>query len=219
MNTHAHFDHTFGNQQFAAGSPTPATIIGHHRLPAHLDQYERPRLAAWGAGSGGEPDREWETLRITPPTQLVDVRRPLQIGPRSVELQPLGPGHTDTDLVVHVPDARCWIVGDVVEASGPPMYGSGCFPLQHPHQMGALLAQLGEQDVVVPGHGPLVDRAFVEAQLAEVVRFAPLSRKTARKVWWSRGVRRQKLVGSPATHAAPHYGRGSDARSRCAKAR
>ena len=52
------------------------------------------------------------------------------------------------------------------------MYGSGCFPLQHPDQLGSLLAQLGDSDVVVPGHGPIVDRAFVEAQLAEVVRLA-----------------------------------------------
>ena len=172
VNTHAHFDHTFGNQQFAADSPTPVTIVGHHRLPAHLDQYERPRVAAWRAGSGEEPARDWETLEITPPTRLVETRRPLQVGRRTVELQPLGPGHTDTDLVLHVPDARCWIVGDVVEASGPPMYGSGCFPLQHPDQLDALLAQLGDDDVVVAGHGPTVDRAFVEAQRADVVRFA-----------------------------------------------
>lgn len=172
VNTHAHFDHTFGNQQFAPDSPTPVPIIGHHRLPAHLDEYERPRLAAWHSGSGNEPDRDWHALRITPPTQLVHARQLLQIGDRSVELQPLGAGHTDTDLVVHVADARCWIVGDVVEASGPPMYGSGCFPLQHPDQLGALLAQLDDEDVVVPGHGPVVDRAFVEAQRADVVRLA-----------------------------------------------
>lgn len=172
VNTHAHFDHTFGNQQFGPDSTTPVAIIGHHRLPAHLDRYERPRLAAWRAGGGEEPARDWEEVQITPPTQLVGARQPLQIGHRTVDLQPLSPGHTDTDLVVQVPDACSWIVGDVVEASGPPMYGSGCFPLQHPDQLGSLLAQLRDDDVIVPGHGPLVDRAFVEDQLAEVVRLA-----------------------------------------------
>lgn len=172
VNSHAHFDHTFGNQQFGPASAAPVEIIGHHRLPAHLDQYEQPRLAAWRAGGGNEPDRNWATVQITPPTQLVDARRPLQIGHRTVELQPLNAGHTDTDLIVHVPDACSWIVGDVVEASGPPMYGSGCFPLQHPDQLGSLLAQLGHGDIVVPGHGPMVDRSFVEAQLAQVVQLA-----------------------------------------------
>jgi Metallo-beta-lactamase superfamily len=46
INTHAHFDHTFGNQHFGHGSATAVPIYGHHLLPAHLDQYERPRLEA-----------------------------------------------------------------------------------------------------------------------------------------------------------------------------
>lgn len=57
VNTHAHFDHTFGNQRFGPGSALDVPIYGHHLLPAHLDQYERLRLAAWHAGTGGEPDR------------------------------------------------------------------------------------------------------------------------------------------------------------------
>ena len=172
VNTHAHFDHTFGNQQFGLDSATPAVIMGHHRLPAHFDRYERPRLAAWRAGVGDEPTRDWGDLTITDPTRLVDAPELLQIGRRTVELQPLSPGHTDTDLVLHVPDARTWIVGDVVEASGPPMYGSGCFPLQHPDQLSGLLAQIGDSDLVVPGHGTMVDRAFIAAQLDDVARFA-----------------------------------------------
>src|SRR5947209_14640181 len=59
VNTHAHFDHTFGNQQFGPGSFCDVPIYGHSLLPAHLNQYERPRVAAWRAGTGGEPDRDW----------------------------------------------------------------------------------------------------------------------------------------------------------------
>jgi glyoxylase-like metal-dependent hydrolase (beta-lactamase superfamily II) len=168
INTHAHFDHTFGNQQFGPGSNLNVPIYGHHLVPAHLDLYERPRLAAWRAGAGGEPDRDWHDVRITPPTHLVSVGTTLRVGTRAVELHPLGPGHTDTDLVVHVPDAHAWIVGDVVEASGPPMYGSGCFPLELPDQLAFLLGELEDADAVVPGHGPVVDRAFVSSQLDDV---------------------------------------------------
>jgi len=77
----------------------------------------------------------------------------LHVGDRAVHLIPLGPGHTDTDLVVNVPDAHAWLVGDVVEASGPPMYGSGCFPLGLPLQLAFLLNEVTDADVVVPGHG------------------------------------------------------------------
>jgi glyoxylase-like metal-dependent hydrolase (beta-lactamase superfamily II) len=73
---------------------------------------------------------------------------------------------------VHVPNAHTWIVGDVVEAPGPPMYGFGCFPLGLPDQLAWLLHELTETDFVVPGHGPVVDRDFVAAQRAEVDQVA-----------------------------------------------
>jgi len=105
----------------------------------------------------------------------------LHVGDRAVHLIPLGPGHTDTDLVVNVPDAHAWLVGDVVEASGPPMYGSGCFPLGLPLQLAFLLNEVTDADVVVPSHGPVVDRTFIEAQHAEVERLAQQIRSAKRR--------------------------------------
>ena len=86
----------------------------------------------------------------------------------------LGRGHTDNDIVLHVPDASAWIVGDLVEESGPPMYGSGCFPLEWPGTSAALANRLGQADVVVPGHGQPVTRPFVEAQQAQLAAVADL---------------------------------------------
>lgn len=54
VNTHAHFDHTFGNQLFGSGMGRGVPIYGHHLLPAHLEEYEQPRLAAWRDGTGNE---------------------------------------------------------------------------------------------------------------------------------------------------------------------
>ena len=172
VNTHAHFDHTFGNQQFGPASPLNVAIYGHHLLPAHLDQYERPRLAAWRAQSAHEPPRDWHDVVLTPPTHLVASRGFLQLRDRVVELIPLGPGHTDTDLVIRVCGADIWIVGDIVEASGPPMYGSGCYPLELPGTLRRLLDEIGASSQVVPGHGPVVDRDFALAQLADVTAMA-----------------------------------------------
>lgn len=158
VNTHAHFDHSFGNQAF-----TGVPIYGHERVPAHLDAYERPMLAAWVAG-GEEPVEEWAEVVITPPTVLVGDHHRLVVGDRVVELLHLGRGHTDNDIVLHVPDASAWLVGDLVEESGPPMYGSGCFPLEWPGTCAALAGRLTADDVVVPGHGRPVDRVFVVEQ-------------------------------------------------------
>lgn len=65
----------------------------------------------------------------------------------------MGRGHTDTDLAVYVPDAATWIVGDLIEESGPPMYGSGCFPMDWPSTVAGLLTEIGSSDVVIPATG------------------------------------------------------------------
>ena len=160
VNTHAHYDHTFGNSVFAE----TATLYGHSRIPAHFAAFESPRLAEWQAAPAAQPHYDWRDVVLTPPSVLIDANTELDIGNRLVRLLPLGPGHTDTDLVVHVPDAHTWIVGDVVEESGPPMYGSGSFPFDWPDQVNALAALMTDADVIVPGHGAPVDVAFLREQ-------------------------------------------------------
>jgi glyoxylase-like metal-dependent hydrolase (beta-lactamase superfamily II) len=160
VNTHAHYDHSFGNQVFAA----TAAIHGHAGVPAHFDEYEGPRLATWSSDPSAQPQYDWNGVVLTPPTVLVDSELTIDLGGRSVVLTALGPGHTETDLVVHVPDADVWIVGDVIEESGPPMYGSGSFPLGWPGVLTGLAERISEGATVVPGHGAPVDRAFVLEQ-------------------------------------------------------
>lgn len=164
VNTHAHYDHSFGNQIFA----DTATIHGHHRIPAHFRDFEQPRLSAWTADPAAQPQYDWADVELTPPHVLLDETIELNLGGRTVRLIPLPPGHTDTDLVVHVPDAACWIVGDIVEESGPPMFGSGSFPFTWPRVIRDLAGQLGANDLVIPGHGKPVDRQFMLRQAAEL---------------------------------------------------
>lgn len=175
VNTHAHFDHCFGNHRFGPGSDIGAPIYGHERVPAHLAEYETPMLAEWVA-QGLEPAADWREVVITPPTVLVGDHATLELGDRPVELVHLGRGHTDNDLVVHVPDADTWLVGDLVEESGPPMYGSGCFPLEWPGTVGALRSRLGDDATLVPGHGAPVGPAFVADQHAAIRSVADLIR-------------------------------------------
>jgi glyoxylase-like metal-dependent hydrolase (beta-lactamase superfamily II) len=173
VNTHAHYDHCFGNARFAAGSGVDATIYGHRRMPAHLATYEQPRLDGWIA-AGVEPLEDWRDVVITPPTVLVGDHATLDLGDRGVDLLHLGRGHTDNDLVIHIPDAAAWLVGDVIEESGPPMYGSGCFPLEWPATVEELAHRIGPDATVVPGHGAPVRRGFVVHQQRQLQRVADL---------------------------------------------
>ncbi|MET4159459.1 MBL fold metallo-hydrolase [Agromyces sp. PvR057] len=163
VNTHAHFDHTFGNQVFRAPA-TEVPIHGHAAIARHFERYEAPRLAAWRLDPSREPGRAWADVELVPPTHPIEAPVELDLGGRTVHLLPQPPAHSDTDLVLFVPEVRVWVLGDLVEESGPPMYGSGSYPLAWPVVLGALGARMREGDLVVPGHGAIVDRAFVARQ-------------------------------------------------------
>jgi glyoxylase-like metal-dependent hydrolase (beta-lactamase superfamily II) len=163
VNTHFHFDHTFGNAMFR-----PAEIWGHRRCAAQLtDDGERMRdaIAVRHRDYGlDELADDIEASRIDPPDQLVDDLATLTVGGRPVQLRFLGRGHTDNDLVLTVPDAGLVIAGDLVEEGAPPQFGSA-YPLDWPATLDALAELVAGP--LVPGHGAVVDRAYVEAQRAE----------------------------------------------------
>jgi glyoxylase-like metal-dependent hydrolase (beta-lactamase superfamily II) len=100
----------------------------------------------------------------------------VDLGDRQVELVHPGRGHSDGDLVVRVPDARTLLAGDLVEQSGPPVFGPDSFPMEWPLSLDIVLGLVTSDWVVVPGHGAPVDRDFVEEQrntlgiVAETVR-------------------------------------------------
>lgn len=168
VNTHHHWDHTFGNHEFR-----PAAIWGHERCRAMLvDHGEEMRAAVkeWA------PDHAalFDEVVITPPDHTLSESATVAFGGRTIEFLHLGRGHTDNDVVVVVPDAAVVFAGDLVEEGAPPAFQDS-FPLEWP----AALAALGDLAAgpVVPGHGRVVDRLFVEQQHAEIAEVARLARQ------------------------------------------
>lgn len=176
VNTHAHYDHTFGNAVFGPASPVGAPIYGHERVPEHLSRFERVMLADWVATDEARR-AEWSEVVITPPDVLVGDAAQIDLGDRVVELAHLGRGHTDNDLVLHLPDCAVWLAGDLLEESGPPCYGSGSYPLEWPGTIARLLAQVGPDDVVAPGHGAVIDADYAAAQQVQLQEVADLIRE------------------------------------------
>ncbi|MCZ2828591.1 MBL fold metallo-hydrolase [Modestobacter sp. VKM Ac-2986] len=165
VNTHAHHDHCFGNAAFR-----PAAVWGTRRCAEGLDatgELQRADVVN-GLRADGDPAAELvATAPIDTPDHLVDDAAVLDVGGRQVTLRHLGRGHTDGDLVVAVDDVV--FAGDLVEEGAPPAM-EDAFPLEWPGTLTALLA--GVRGPVVPGHGAVVDAAFVAAQRDELARLA-----------------------------------------------
>jgi glyoxylase-like metal-dependent hydrolase (beta-lactamase superfamily II) len=162
VNTHVHFDHTFGNSAFR-----PGRIWGHRRAAEQLrvdGERMRDGIAARHREAGSDLAEEIAASRIDPPDELVDDLATLTVGGRPVQLRYLGRGHTDNDLVLTVPDVGLLVAGDLVEEGAPPQFGSA-FPLDWPGTLDALTELV--VGPVVPGHGAIVDREYVKAQRAE----------------------------------------------------
>ena len=104
--------------------------------------------------------------RLTPPGHLVSGEWTLDLGGgRQALLANVGPGHTAHDLAVLVPgDPEVVFCGDLVEESGEPQAGPDAIPSRWPAALDRLLSLGGEDAAYVPGHGAVVDAAFVRAQ-------------------------------------------------------
>ncbi|HUG07629.1 MAG TPA: MBL fold metallo-hydrolase [Acidimicrobiia bacterium] len=166
VNTHWHFDHTFGNYTFRQ-----AEIWGHELCQIALSQRTAEMKESARRWLGPEHSEEIETAEIVPPHKIFTDQASLDIG-RRVEMGYFGFGHTDSDIVVSVPDSSVAFFGDLVEEGAPPVFGDG-YPVTWP-----LTLRLAAQDppgTIVPGHGHVVDPAFVHSQHEELVAVAELS--------------------------------------------
>ncbi|MBY8872545.1 MBL fold metallo-hydrolase [Micromonospora sp. PLK6-60] len=175
VNTHHHFDHCFGNATLAADPPRP--VYAHELAAAAMRDPERLRRQAYEEVRAEQPElaAELAGTELLAPTHPVHTETVLDVGGRRVVLRHPGHGHTDADLVVHVPDADVLVAGDLVEQSGPPAFEDS-YPLQWPDAVADLLRLTTPATVVVPGHGDPVDVQFVRAQHRQLVDQAWLIR-------------------------------------------
>jgi len=170
VNSHWHFDHTFGNARIRELHPD-VEIWGSRTMRTELLELGELARSLWKERRS-DLSKELARVEIVPPDHLVDQVAHVDLGDRVVELRYFGRGHTAGDIVALVPDANVVFVGDVVEESAPPAFAQDSFPLEWPASNTALLDRIGADTTVVPGHGDVVDRAFVVRQrddLATVV--------------------------------------------------
>lgn len=165
-NTHHHYDHVFGNAAFA-----PADIWAHERCVVRVKQQaEEARLAL--AATMPELGREYLDTPVVTANRTIKSGSTLDLGGRRIEFFHLGRGHTDNDMVISVGDVRLVFAGDLIEQGSPPSFEDS-FPMDWPGTLGRLLELVNGP--VIPGHGDVVRKAFIEGQQADLTALSQLA--------------------------------------------
>jgi glyoxylase-like metal-dependent hydrolase (beta-lactamase superfamily II) len=158
--SHPHFDHVLGTAAFAGAQVYGAVGV------ADLMKRERDGIRGSAVRHGvAEDDAAQAVDVLVVPHHMVSGEWTLELGGRQVLLANVGPGHSGHDLAVLVPGSpEVVFCGDLVEESGEPQAGPDAIPSRWPAALDRLLSLGGEDAVYVPGHGAVVDAAFVRAQ-------------------------------------------------------
>ena len=165
VNTHANPDHTFSNQLLAG-----ASIIASAACAEEMPQTPPEMLAAmeknWRVlGEGAAFFHEtmgrhfnFDEVVLTLPTRTFERELALRVGAKTVRLVNVGPAHTGGDVMVHLPAERVVFTGDILFVGGHPVMWAG--PIDNWIKACDLI--LGwDVETIVPGHGPITDKAGV----------------------------------------------------------
>lgn len=171
VNTHWHWDHTFGNHVFRH-----AEIWGHELCAETLTARGEEMKAGAREWLPESAHPEIDEVEIVPPGNTFSDRASLRIG-RRVDLTYHGFAHTDSDIVVRVPDADIAFFGDLIEEGAPPAFGDS-----HPVAWPLTLRLAGENlpPTIVPGHGDVVGPEFVSTQQEELALVAEMASRYVR---------------------------------------
>jgi glyoxylase-like metal-dependent hydrolase (beta-lactamase superfamily II) len=159
INTHYHGDHSGGNAKLQALN---AIVVASQRA--------RARMVA--TNQSGAPN-----VTLEAPTSIY-------IGGKAVEIHPVGPAHTNGDVVVLFPEHRVLAAGDIF-ANGPGTsaqlvdYAGGGSVKAWPAAIEQALAL--DFDTVVPGHGLVSARVDLQAYLERAKRFSAMLSELTRQ--------------------------------------
>ena len=151
VNTHWHFDHAGGNENFGK----TATIFAHDNV--------RVRLAAGGTVLGN----------VTPPAPphalpvvTYDHGMSFHLNGDTIDAVFTGGGHTDGDTVLYWRKANVLHTGDLMMSNAPFPFvdvASGGNAVTLVGTLDKVLAMTDAQTKVIPGHGPVVTRGELKA--------------------------------------------------------
>lgn len=147
IDTHWHFDHSDNNANFRHAG---AKVVAHENTKKRLGEAHD----MLGMHFNAAPSAAW-------PTESFHALRTISANGETLELSHVPPAHTDTDIFVHYTKANVLHVADV--------FFNGVYPFIDQGTGGNINGMIGAVDIalqkadektqIVPGHGPLADKA------------------------------------------------------------
>ena len=152
VNTHWHFDHSGGNETLGKAG---ATIFAHDNV--------RVRLASGGTILGNAiPPAPPVALPVVTYAQGVT----FHLNGDQIDAVFTGGGHTDGDTVLYWRKANVLHTGDLMMSNAPFPFvdvSSGGNAVDLVASLDKMLAMTNAQTKIIPGHGPVTDRAGLQA--------------------------------------------------------
>jgi glyoxylase-like metal-dependent hydrolase (beta-lactamase superfamily II) len=150
INTHYHGDHIEGNAHFGRRG---ARLLAQRNLP--LQAVKDTTITSWD---------NWHRTAAAPeavPAFTFSDSTVLQFGDQEVRVYHAPNAHTDGDAVIWLPRANIIHLGDIFELAAPPFidWWAGGSLAGMIAQIDRFLPRIDERTRVVPGHGPVADRA------------------------------------------------------------
>lgn len=167
VNTHSNGDHVFGNELVAGAEIIASKACAEEMI--HDGGAKRLADFKNNAASMGEAGRffeeifapfEFNGINVVMPTRTFEGTLEQKVGAKTVRLIQVGPAHTRGDVLAYVPENRVIFTGDILFVEGHPIIWAG--PVGNWIKACQLMIDL-DVDTVVPGHGPITDKAGVAA--------------------------------------------------------
>ncbi len=164
VNTHANGDHCHGN-----GCCPQAEIIASEASAREMAEVPPATLAMFKAagaklGPAGTyfadvfAPFDFENVEERAPTKTFSGAMDMKVGDKAVRLIEVGPAHTGGDVLVHVPGDKAVFTGDILFIDGTPLMWAG--PVANWIRACETIIAM-DVDIIVPGHGPITDKAGV----------------------------------------------------------